>query len=198
MDLERMKKVDIIARRLLYDGHYKLRDATFRFEQRGGSMSEELHHLIWNTGTAVAAVVVNVSTGRIVLTRQFRIATQEKSPGWMTEIPAGGTHPGENPEAAIRREILEELGCAVDELRRISTFYVAPGSSSEQMHLFYAEVSDDSRRSSGGGVDAGEDIEVVELLPWKLWNEIEEGRLIDAKTLLAAFWLKDHLRQGQC
>ncbi|MBM3504409.1 MAG: NUDIX hydrolase [Alphaproteobacteria bacterium] len=193
-----MKKVEISARRLLYDGHYRLRSATYRFEKLNGEMSPELTHLVWDTGTAVAAIVLNRSSGRVVLTRQFRIATHDQGPGWMVEIAAGGVHAGETPEHAVRREILEELGFTVDELHRIGVYYVAPGSCSEQMHFFLAEVSDQGRQTRGGGTDEGEDIEVFEVAPWDLWKDMEEGRLRDSKTVLAALWLKERLRGRQC
>jgi ADP-ribose pyrophosphatase len=193
-----MKRVEISARRLLYDGHFRLRDATYRFEKRNGEMTPELTHLVWDTGNAVAAIVVNRSSGQVVMTRQFRIATHDQGPGWMVEIAAGGIHTDESPEQAVRREIVEELGFEVEELRRIGTYYIAPGSCSERMHFFFAEVSEASRRSAGGGIDEGEDIEVFELAPWELWKAIEEGRLIDAKSVLAALWLKEHLRQRRC
>jgi ADP-ribose pyrophosphatase len=43
----------------------------------------------------------------------------------------------ETPEAAIRREILEETGYNVEKLKHISTFYVSPGGSSERIMLLF-------------------------------------------------------------
>lgn len=56
------------------------------------------------------AVIVDEHQRILLLQHRFRAGS-----GW--GIPGGFMHPGEQPEEAIRRELLEEVGLKVDELR---------------------------------------------------------------------------------
>src|SRR3954468_17998581 len=49
--------------------------------------------------------------GNVYLTRQFRYALGRES----VEVPSGTLEPGEEPLAAARREVREELGIVADE-----------------------------------------------------------------------------------
>lgn len=50
--------------------------------------------------------------GNVVLLRQYRHVWGE----YYLDLPAGGVEPGESPEAAIQRELLEEAGLEAEEL----------------------------------------------------------------------------------
>ena len=41
--------------------------------------------------------------------------------GHYVQYPGGGVDPGETPEQAVRREIIEETGCKVEKLRCVAT-----------------------------------------------------------------------------
>jgi len=62
--------------------------------------------------------------------------------------------------------------------------------------LFYGEVGDADRVSAGGGLASEhEDIQLVELTLPDLWRALENGDIVDAKTLVAAQWLQQR-KQG--
>jgi 8-oxo-dGTP diphosphatase len=61
----------------------------------------------------VAAAIVR--HGRVLAAR--RVRPYDVAGGW--ELPGGKVDPGETPEQAVRREIQEELGCAVEVVRRL-------------------------------------------------------------------------------
>ena len=52
------------------------------------------------------AIVPVTCDGKVVLVRQLQICSREE----VLEIPAGRIDPGESPEMAARRELLEETG----------------------------------------------------------------------------------------
>jgi 8-oxo-dGTP pyrophosphatase MutT (NUDIX family) len=56
--------------------------------------------------------------GNVYLTRQFRYALGRDS----VEVPSGTLEPGEQPAAAARREVREELGIVADEWTDLGSF----------------------------------------------------------------------------
>ena len=80
------------------------------------------------------AIVATDAEGRVVLVRQWRHAVGRA----LWEIPAGTLTPGEEPEAAARRELAEETGYTAQTWERLAAGPVAPGYSGELLHLFAA------------------------------------------------------------
>ena len=190
-----MKKVEIENKRTLFKDVFTITETNLRFEQFKGSMSDTVRRLVFERGDSVAALLLNRDTQNVILTEQFRFPTYEKGPGWLYEVVAGMIDEGEQAEDAMRREIREEIGYQTHELAHIATFYVSPGGSSERIVLYYAEVGDADRISVGGGkASEHEDIRQVDLPLPELWKALENNTILDAKTLIAVQWLKNHLK----
>lgn len=185
------KKVDILDKRVLFDDFFKIEEAHLRFRRFDGQMSEPVRRLLFERGDAVAALLVNTDTQKILMTNQFRYPTLEKGPGWLHELVAGMIDKQEQPEVAIKREVSEEIGYRIREVTPIATFYVSPGGSSERIYLYYAEVRNADRISVGGGLASEhEDIELIEVAFDELFTALKQGEIRDAKTLIAAQWLQ--------
>ena len=122
-------------------------------------------------------VAPRLENGKLLVVRQYRHSAGD----WLLELPAGRLESGEEPLAAVRRELEEETGHRAAEWRLLHEFLPAPGFCSERIWLFLA---DGLSAVPGGGLDADEDeeIELVELTP----AELLDGRCRDAQTLLAA------------
>jgi ADP-ribose pyrophosphatase len=161
-------------------------------------MSDTVHRLVFERGDSAAALLLNTDTQKVLLIEQFRYPTYEKGSGWIQEVVAGVIDENEQPEETIRREIREEIGYEVQKpLTHIATFYVSPGGTSERNMLYYAEVSNADHVSSGGGkVSEHEDIELVEMTLPELWHALENGNIVDAKTLIAVQWLRNRMNNG--
>lgn len=160
-----------------YDGYLKIDELTFK-NKRG----QEVRREVMRRQDAVAALVYNTETEKYIFVSQWR-------PGAHTdviEIPAGVLdHEGEDPREAISREIEEEIGYKVDNLKLIDEGWVSPGGTTELITIYFAEVSD--KIGEGGGLETeGEEIDIIEMDS----DEVFSTRFKDFKTIIAVQWAK--------
>jgi GDP-mannose pyrophosphatase NudK len=87
------------------------------------------------------------------------------------------------PESCITRELREETGFVVHDVRRVMQAYMSPGSVTEMLHFFVAEYSQAQRVAAGGGVEE-EDIEVIELPFDEALRQVASGAIMDGKTIM--------------
>ena len=126
-------------------------------------------------------LVVNTDRDTLVLTRQFRFAAWERGAGtprgWILEIPAGTVAADGDPESVARSEVAEEVGYRAPKLTRIASFFASPGTTSERVILFEADVTDAHRIEHGGGGLAHEHeyIEIVEVPVAEARARLEAG-----------------------
>jgi ADP-ribose pyrophosphatase len=188
------KVVRILQRREVFHRFvFRIEEVTLEFERFDGSMSGTLTRLILDRGDSVAILLHDTDNELILLCEQFRAPTYEGGPGWLIELPAGILEAGENAEESARRETLEETGYTVRKLQPIASVYLSPGGSSERVHIFYAEVSLADRVAVGGGLAVEqEDIRLISLPRDDAFAKAREGRIFDAKTLIALQWLELH------
>ena len=118
--------------------------------------------------------------GRLVLVRQYRYAVQQD----LLEIPAGHIDPGESPDEAARRELIEETGYTAGTWRKLADFFPAPGFTDERMHLFLAT----GLRPGEPSPEDDESIECVSIPLEEALDLVRKGEVADAKTLVALLW----------
>jgi ADP-ribose pyrophosphatase len=123
---------------------------------------------------AVAIVAVD-EEGRVLLVRQFRLATEQE----LYEIPAGIMEEGESPEETARRELAEETGQTAGTLRRLTGFYTSPGFCNKYLHIFLAT----DLHPAPATPDADEDISLSRVPLADALSMIDTGDLRDAKTI---------------
>jgi ADP-ribose pyrophosphatase len=188
-----MKKVSIERKRYILEDFFKVEEAYLRFELFNGEMSPRVRRLKLERGNSVGVLVLNRSTEKLLLVSQFRYPTYPNNQGWTIELIAGMVDDGETAEESARRELQEEIGVNIETFEHIATFYPSPGGSSEQIFLYYSEVSGEQARYKGtGGLQAsGEDIKVVELTLDKALAMVGTGEIVDAKTILGMYWLRN-------
>lgn len=103
---------------------------------------------------------------------------------YLLEAAAGLIEPGEAPDAAVRREALEELGVRLGAVEFVTATWSVPAVSSERIHLYLATYVTADRITAGGGVvEEGEEIEVLELPLKQLLAMADAGDITDIKTL---------------
>jgi len=98
---------------------------------------------------------------------------------------AAGLLDNASPEERIRAEVEEETGYRVQDVRKVFEAYMSPGSVTEKLHFFLGEYDASTRVGAGGGVEAeGEDLEVMELTLSDAIAAVEQGLIVDAKTIM--------------
>lgn len=165
---------------VVYDGRlFRVRVDTIRMD--GGIIARR--EIVEHPG-AVCMVPITAD-GQILLVTQYRHAAGKR----LLELPAGTLEPGEDPRDTAIRECQEEVGMRPSSVERLGGFYVAPGYTSEYIHLF---VCSDLVPASLDG-DDDEDIAVVRMSVAEALAAIEEGRIADAKSIVGILrWLHRH------
>ena len=167
------------SRHIFHGEVINLRVDTVWLRHGGLSTREIVEH-----GDAVTVVPVD-SHGNVILFRQYRKAAEET----LLEVPAGGIHVGETPEAAARRELLEETGFTAKVLKPLGGFYTTPGFCTERMHAFLAT----ELTLGEAQPEFDESIEVVPVPVHDVRTMLCEGELQDAKSIASLLMVLDRL-----
>ena len=179
------KKVRNIEKKLLSDNWYTLNKFTFDYQKEDGSWETQQREA-YDRGNGAAILLFNKEKGTVVLTKQFRMPTyvNGNEDGMMIEVCAGLLD-GDNPEDCIRKEVEEETGYQVTDVRKVFECYMSPGSVTEILYFFIGAYEDRMKVGEGGGAeDETENIEVLEY-PFKTALEmITSGEIKDAKTIM--------------
>ena len=129
------------------------------------------------------AIVPSLDDGRLVLIRQFRLATR----GVIWEVPAGTMERGEEPEACAKRELEEETGYRAGRVEHLFDAYLSPGYSMELMHFFLAtSLEKREQRTEEDEIIRVEPIEPEKVIRMILSNEIRDAKSIAAIAYLQA------------
>ncbi|MCZ8512855.1 NUDIX hydrolase [Paenibacillus filicis] len=126
-----------------------------------------------------AVAVLALIGDKMLVVEQYR-KPMEKS---QVEIPAGKLDPGEHPQEAAARELAEETGYRSASLKLLSSFYTSPGFADELIHLY---VADDLSQGEARP-DEDEFLEVEAITLEQAQHYIREGRISDAKTIMAVY-----------
>ena len=116
--------------------------------------------------------------GQIILVRQFRYAVNR----WVWELAAGSVDPGEQPEAAAKRECHEEIGQVPETIVRLAALYPTPGYCDEEMLFF--RLSGLFVPTEAAALDEDEDIEAKTFEIREVREMIRRGEIIDMKTFV--------------
>jgi nudix-type nucleoside diphosphatase (YffH/AdpP family) len=184
--------VEIIKTEVLSDNWYVLRKVTFRIRRRDGSWETQSRES-YDRGNGATILLYDRTRRTVVLTRQFRLPTyvNGNESGMLIETCAGLLE-GEDPTACVIRELQEETGFTVRDVRPVMEAYMSPGAVTELIHFFVAEYSPAQRTEGGGGID-DEDIEVLELPFEQALAQVAAGAIKDGKTIMLLQYAALHL-----
>lgn len=125
---------------------------------------------------------------RVVLERQWRHPLGRS----IIELPAGKRDPGEAPLACAQRELREETGYSAREWAHAGQLHPLAAYSDECIELWFARGLTAGARA----LDAGEFLDVFTATPDELLRWCLHGQVTDAKTLIGAMWLHNHVHGG--
>ena len=164
-----MGSVRVIGSSRIYSGEINLRRD--RFTLGGKVIDKEIVEHQDSVG------IVAVSGSDVVLISQYRRAAGKV----LLEIPAGKIENGETPRQAAIREMAEEIGYSA-KLARLTKWYLAPGYSTELMHVF---VATNLRKIARGPLDDDENIRIRKLKLSAVLRKCFSGEIQDSKTVAA-------------
>ncbi|MCS7252227.1 MAG: NUDIX hydrolase [Anaerolineae bacterium] len=175
-----MEEIPLESRRV-YEGRIlNLRVDMVRLPSGGTALREIVEH------RGAVAIVPILVDGQVVLVRQFRYAVGQIS----LEIPAGVLEPDEDPLSCARRELEEETGYRAGCWEQLGRIWPTPGYSTEEILLFLArDLTPGPARP-----EFDETLSLVTMSWSEIWEAIQEGRLRDAKSIVALTWVARHLR----
>lgn len=171
-----MKKLPKLkGRKKIYKGRVLDLDLeTFQFE--GKQLKRET---IVHPGSVV--IIPELPDKRILLIKQYRHTCRKM----IWELPAGTREKLknriENPRRCALRETQEEVGYRPGRLRKLCSFYLAPGTSTEYMHVFLASELTPRQLPK----DADEIIQLKAFSKKEIMKMIQGGRIVDVKTIAA-------------
>lgn len=114
----------------------------------------------------------------LVLIQQYRLAARKL----LIEIPAGKIESGETPVNAAIRELNEETGFK-GTLEPLINWYLAPGYSTEKMHIFIA--TDLKKCKKRFAMDSDEKIAIKTMTLNSAVRRCLNGSIQDCKTISA-------------
>lgn len=185
------KDVTVLERQRVYDGYYKVDRYRLRHTLHLGGESDVQQREIHERGHVVAVLPVDPHRDTLLLIEQFRPGAYAAGwDAWLLECVAGIIEPGEAAHDVAVRETQEEAGCRLLDNRLVMRFLTSPGASSETVALYVARVDLTQAGGIHGLAQEGEDIKVHVLSIDEAMRLLDEGRIVNAKTIIALQWLQ--------
>jgi ADP-ribose diphosphatase len=164
-----MRNVRLIESRKVYSGSITLRKDKFLLGDK--LIDKEIVEHQDSVG------ILAVSGDDVILVSQYRRAAGKM----LLEIPAGKMEKNETPRKAAIREMAEEIGY-FGTLMPFMKCYLAPGYSTELMHMF---VATGLKKISRGPLDDDENITVRRMKLSLALEKCLNGEIEDGKTVAA-------------
>jgi len=148
------------------------------------SGNKGIREVIVHPGGAVVIPVTN--EGKLVMVTQIRYPFQTT----LLEFPAGKLDIDEDPLDCAVRELEEETGYKSGKVNKLGKIYTAPGYCTETLHIYIAQElkKGDHKREEGE-----QGMEVFELSLEEIEKKINNGEIVDAKSICGIFYLKSRM-----
>ena len=184
--------VEIISKRTLFKGFFKLNEYTFKHRLFAGGWSAEIRREVFERGNAAALLAYDPRLDQVVLIEQIRIpAIETSNQPWLLELIAGMVDKaGEDPCDVVKREAQEEAGITLGRCQHIMNFLISPGGTTEAVDLYVGEVDATLAHGVHGLASEGEDIRVHVVTRDAAYRMVQRGRINNAATVIGIQWLQ--------
>ena len=181
------------SREPVYKGFYQIDSIVFKHDLHQGGSTQSVQREMFVRGNVVGVIAYDPKADKVVLLEQFRIGAMHQEPDpWLTEIIAGMIDPGETPEQVAIREANEEAGLQLDNVRLVSHYLASPGTSTEEVFIFFAETDLSNIGGHFGLAEEDEDIHVTVVCAEAAFAMIDQGVIKNALSIIGLQWLKLH------
>ena len=141
----------------------------------------------WIKHPGASAVLPVTPEGRLIFVRQYRYPVRRVT----LEIPAGKLDgPEEDPYVCAVRELSEETGYTAKTIEKLTTIGTTVGFSNEYIHIYKAEGLTPGEMHP----DDDEFLNVVRVPLAEAVQMTRDGRIFDAKSIVAILMLQEDLR----
>ncbi|MBJ3816302.1 NUDIX domain-containing protein [Shimwellia pseudoproteus] len=152
---------------------------------RNDGTRQQVTREAYDRGHGATILLYNQHHNTIILTSQFRMPAYLTGHNHELIEACAGLLDKHNPSETIIREVEEETGFRIGDVTHIGEIFMSPGSVTERLHFFIAPYTAEMRLHNGGGLEEeGEDIRVLEVPMAEALAMIDDGRIIDAKTII--------------
>lgn len=182
--------VDILESTTVWQGFFRVDRLRLRHRLFRGGWSRPMVREVFERGHAAAILPYDPVLDKVVLIEQFRVgALTAGAEPWLIEIVAGVIEDGERAEDVVRREIVEEAGCAATDILPVMDVFTTPGGSSEHIAIFCGRVDATSVGGIHGLDGEDEDIRVFTETPETALRRIADGSITNIIAVAALQWL---------
>ncbi|MCI6275390.1 MAG: NUDIX hydrolase [Clostridium sp.] len=185
MKENRIKKLEILGESRflsLFDATYinrggKEKHWTIASRKSYDKLKEKYFECKEDTLDAVVIAAYHEESGKLVLIKQFRIPIDD----YVYELPAGLIDPNENEESTIGRELREETGLELLEVKEgmsLKRGYMSPGMTDESAALIYCTCKGEITNKF---LEEDEDIHAFMVSPKEATELLKSGGKMDMK-----------------
>lgn len=181
-----MADVQITDKKTLSDEKYPLKQFSYQIPDPEGKLIDRKSEIYYRPD-AVGVLLHDEEKKTFLFTRQFRLATylNGNDSGYLLETCAGIMDEAETPEQTAIREVKEETGYDISDLKRVAAVYTSAGGITEYVYLYTAAYKSEQDHNMIGGLhNEGEYIQLVEIPIDQARQMVQQSQIKDAKTLM--------------